>query len=33
MAANYSGGWGGGAVAPIFEKVLNKMGDTNQSNR
>ena len=33
MAANYSGGWGGGAVAPIFEKVLTKMGDTNQSNR
>jgi hypothetical protein len=26
MAANYSGGWGGGAVAPIFEKVLKEMG-------
>jgi D-alanyl-D-alanine carboxypeptidase len=22
MAANYSGGWGGGVVAPIFEKIL-----------
>lgn len=32
LAANYSGGWGGGAVAPVFEKVLNAMG-TNHSNR
>lgn len=33
MAANYSGGWGGGAVAPIFEKVVNKMEVTIPSNR
>lgn len=32
LAANYSGGWGGGAVAPVFEKVLNAMG-TSHSNR
>ena len=33
MAVNYSGGWGGGPVAPVFEKVLKEMGETNQSNR
>jgi len=26
LAAHYSGGWGGGAVAPIFVKVLMAMG-------
>jgi D-alanyl-D-alanine carboxypeptidase len=26
MATNYSGGWRGAAVAPIFEKILLKMG-------
>jgi hypothetical protein len=29
MAANYSGAWGGGAVAPIFEKVLKALEETN----
>jgi D-alanyl-D-alanine carboxypeptidase len=29
MAANYSGGWGGGGVAPIFEKVLNALEEAN----
>ncbi|MEY3321177.1 MAG: hypothetical protein RLZZ417_760 [Bacteroidota bacterium] len=33
MAANYSGGWGGKAVAPIFEKVLKEIGNTTPSNR
>ena len=33
MAANYSGGWGGKPVAPIFEKVLKEMGDATPSNR
>ena len=33
MAANYSGGWGGGAVAPIFEKVLKEMGEATTYNR
>jgi D-alanyl-D-alanine carboxypeptidase len=33
MAANYSGGWGGGAVAPIFEKVIKEMGETTSSIR
>ena len=33
MAANYSGGWGGGAVAPIFGKVLKEMGEATPSNR
>ncbi len=29
LAANYSGGWGGGGVAPIFEKVLNALEASN----
>jgi len=29
LAANYSGAWGGGAVAPIFEKVLNALEESN----
>jgi D-alanyl-D-alanine carboxypeptidase len=29
LAANYSGAWGGGAVAPIFEKVLNALEEGN----
>jgi D-alanyl-D-alanine carboxypeptidase len=29
MAANYSGAWGGGGVAPIFEKVLNALEEAN----
>ena len=33
LAANYSGGWGGSAVAPIFEKVLNEMEAATPSNR
>jgi len=31
MTANYSGGWGGGAVAPIFGKILNEVKDSTQS--
>ncbi|MFN4086902.1 MAG: serine hydrolase domain-containing protein [Spirosomataceae bacterium] len=31
MAANYSGGWRGGAVAPIFGKVLSAMGNNWQT--
>ncbi len=30
MAANYSGGWGGGGVAPIFEKVLNALEESKK---
>lgn len=33
MAANYSGGCVGGAVAPIFEKAIKEMGETTSSNR
>ncbi|MFN6374611.1 MAG: serine hydrolase domain-containing protein [Chitinophagia bacterium] len=33
MAANYSGGWGGGSVAPIFEKVLNAVGKFSPESR
>ncbi len=29
LAANYSGAWGGGAVAPIFEKVVNALEEAN----
>ena len=29
LAANYSGAWGGGSVAPIFEKVLNALEESN----
>lgn len=29
MAANYSGAWEGGAVAPIFEKVVNALEEGN----
>ena len=29
LAANYSGAWRGGAVAPIFEKVLNALEESN----
>ncbi len=29
MAANYSGSWGGGAVAPIFEKVVTALEESN----
>jgi D-alanyl-D-alanine carboxypeptidase len=29
LAANYSGAWGGGAVAPIFEKVVNALEESN----
>ena len=29
LAANYSGGWGGGGVAPIFEKALNALEESN----
>jgi D-alanyl-D-alanine carboxypeptidase len=32
LAANYSGGWRGGAVAPIFEKILNAMGKVITTN-
>jgi D-alanyl-D-alanine carboxypeptidase len=32
LAANYSGGWGGGAVAPIFEKVLDAMEKFSPTN-
>ncbi len=33
MAANYSGGWGGKPVAPIFEKVLKEMADATPANQ
>ena len=33
LAANYSGGWAGAAVAPIFEKILNGMEGATPSNR
>lgn len=29
LAVNYSGGWGGGGVASIFEKVLNALEEAN----
>ena len=29
LAANYSGAWAGGAVAPIFEKVLHALEESN----
>jgi D-alanyl-D-alanine carboxypeptidase len=32
LAANYSGAWGGGAVAPIFEKVVNALEESNPKN-
>ena len=33
LAANYSGGWGGGVVAPIFEKILNTMEKVIPNNK
>jgi len=33
LAANYSGGWGGGIVAPIFEKFLNAMENVIPTNK
>ncbi|MDP2040809.1 MAG: serine hydrolase domain-containing protein [Algoriphagus sp.] len=30
MSANYSGGWRGSAVAPIFEKILLEMGKSSE---
>jgi D-alanyl-D-alanine carboxypeptidase len=33
MAANYSGAWGGGAVAPIFEKVVSELEAATPSRR
>ena len=33
LAANYSGGWGGGMVAPIFDKFLNAMEKVIPNNK
>jgi D-alanyl-D-alanine carboxypeptidase len=33
LAVNYSGGWGGGMVAPIFDKFLNAMEKVIPNNK